>query len=150
MKTTYVNVAAHSGAVTASLEANESQPAGSPGANHIPALYTLVEYALNIKGRVTYTLVVEDGKLVQLAQANGSADTGAESTSRLTMKQAAEIMRHSYDWLSRNYKRLGLHPTSYGYPLLFDAREIEDCMKRHIKNYRGRPRKNLDAGRRQS
>jgi hypothetical protein len=146
MKSTYVNVAAGSGAVTASLESNESQPAGSPGANGYPAIYAMLDNALSIKGRVTYTLTVEDGKLVQFAQANPSTTPGAKTVTHLTMKQAAEIMHHSYDWLSRNYRRLGLHPTTYGYPLLFDAQEIEDCMKHHVKNYRGRPRKSWRDG----
>lgn len=140
MKSTYVNVAAGSGAVTASLDVKESQPAGSPEASGYPALYAMVDNALSIKGRVTYTLTVDDGKLVRFAQADESA--GPKAPSRLTMKQAAEIMHHSYFWLSRNYKRLGLHPTNYGFPLLFDALEIEECMKRNTKTYRGRPRKN--------
>jgi hypothetical protein len=151
MKSTYVNVAAHSGAVTASLERRvEPAPARpddpAPGTDFDPAICNLVANALNVKGRVSYTLTVEDGRLVQIAQVGIVAASGAEAPKHLTIKQAAERMHHSYDWLSRNHKRLGLHPTSFGFPLLFEAQEIDDCMKRHVKNYRGRPRKSRRAG----
>jgi hypothetical protein len=147
MKQIYVNVVAPSGAVTAGLEGqggitSTESDALNPRANQNSALYALIDSALSIEGRVTYTLTVENGKLIQLSQVS-NPDTGPKTARHLTMRQAAEIMHHSYDWLSRNYKRLGLHPTNYGYPLLFDAQEIEDCMKRNVKSYRGRPRKNL-------
>lgn len=63
----------------------------------------------------------------------------------LTMEQAAAMMGFSYFWLSRNWKQLGLHPSSPRPGVkarrMFEAKEIDEFMRARKFTLRGRPRK---------
>lgn len=63
----------------------------------------------------------------------------------LTMEQASQRLGYSYFWLSRNWRKLGLHPSS-PWPgartkRMFEAKEIEEFLRAHKYTRRGRPRK---------
>lgn len=63
----------------------------------------------------------------------------------LTMEQAAERLGFSYFWLSRNWKQLGLHPSSprpgRRAKRMFELKEIDAFMHAHKYSRRGRPRR---------
>lgn len=63
----------------------------------------------------------------------------------LTMEQAAAMMGFSYFWLSRNWKQLGLHPSSprpgAKARRMFEAKEIDEFMRAKKFTRRGRPSK---------
>ncbi len=59
----------------------------------------------------------------------------------LTMEEAAKKLRRSYFWLARHWKKMGLHPSNFGHPYLFDEKEIDRYIEEHRYSYRGRPRK---------
>lgn len=63
----------------------------------------------------------------------------------LTMEEAAERLGFSYFWLSRNWKELGLHPSSPRPGLrmkrMFEVKEIDEFMRAHKYSRRGRPLK---------
>lgn len=63
----------------------------------------------------------------------------------LTMAQAAERLGFSYFWLSRNWRELGLHPSSPRpgprAKRMFETKEIDEFMNAHKFTRRGRPRK---------
>jgi len=42
----------------------------------------------------------------------------------LNLKRTAELLDHSYFWLSRNYQRLGLKPSRIGGNLLFQRADV--------------------------
>lgn len=58
----------------------------------------------------------------------------------LNLASAAELLDHSYFWLSRNYKRLGLKPSRIGGKLLFRRAGIFELVKRRMIRAPGRPR----------
>jgi hypothetical protein len=58
----------------------------------------------------------------------------------LNLPRAAELLDHSYFWLSRNYKRLGLRPSRIGGKLLFRRLDLLELMKRREVRAPGRPR----------
>lgn len=71
--------------------------------------------------------------------------TSALPSGWLTMAQAAAMMGFSYFWLSRNWKQLGLRPTSpksgSRARRMFEAKEIDEFMRAKKFTRRGRPRK---------
>ncbi|MBI3550888.1 MAG: hypothetical protein HY077_00090 [Elusimicrobia bacterium] len=58
----------------------------------------------------------------------------------MNLTRAAELLDHSYFWLSRNYKRLGLQPSRIGGKLLFQKEDVFALVKRHKVKAPGRPR----------
>jgi hypothetical protein len=58
----------------------------------------------------------------------------------LNLRRTAARLDHSYFWLSRNYKRLGLRPSRVGGKLLFERKEIDQLLKRLKIGVSGRPR----------
>ena len=58
----------------------------------------------------------------------------------LALDEAAAELQHSYYWLSRNYRKLGLRPSRVGGKLLFMRRDIAALLVRQQVRYRGRPR----------
>lgn len=69
----------------------------------------------------------------------------ASPSSWLTMEQAAAMMGFSYFWLSRNWRQLGLHPSSprpgAKARRMFEAKEIDQFMRENKYTRRGRPKK---------
>jgi len=57
----------------------------------------------------------------------------------LTMREAAQLLEHNYFWLSRNYRRLQLHPVRISGKILFTRAEIEAALERDKTRFRGRP-----------
>ena len=62
------------------------------------------------------------------------------SSDVLALDEAAAELQHSYYWLSRNYRKLGLRPSKVGGKLLFMRRDIAALLARQQVRYRGRPR----------
>ena len=58
----------------------------------------------------------------------------------LALDESAAELQHSYYWLSRNYRKLGLRPSKVGGKLLFMRRDIAALLARQQVRYRGRPR----------
>ena len=58
----------------------------------------------------------------------------------LNLRRTAARLDHSYFWLSRNYRRLGLRPSRIGGKLLFERREVDLLLKRQKVGVSGRPR----------
>lgn len=58
----------------------------------------------------------------------------------MNLRRTAGRLDHSYFWLSRNYKRLGLRPSKVGGKLLFERREVDQLLKRLKVGASGRPR----------
>lgn len=58
----------------------------------------------------------------------------------LNLKRTAELLDHSYFWLSRNYQRLGLKPSRIGGKLLFQRADVFALVKRQKVRSPGRPR----------
>lgn len=90
---------------------------------------TMMDMMLLTKGRKEYTLVVEDGALLKLEAATASTGTSA-APNHLSMRDAARRLRHSYTWLSRNWRRLGLKPRPIGRVLFFRSDDIDALINR--------------------
>ena len=58
----------------------------------------------------------------------------------MNLRRTAARLDHSYFWLSRNYRRLGLRPSRIGGKLLFERREVDQLLKRQKVGVSGRPR----------
>lgn len=58
----------------------------------------------------------------------------------LNLRRTAARLDHSYFWLSRNYRRLGLRPSRIGGKLLFERKEVDHLIKRLKIGISGRPR----------
>lgn len=85
----------------------------------------------------------EDGLLVTASTNSGPIAGQIPSknqTEMLNLHEAANRLNHSYFWLSRNYKKLGLRPSRIGGKLLFDKSEIERLIQRRKVGRPGRPR----------
>ena len=79
--------------------------------------------------------------MVLSRQPNSVATVGFNAPkSLLNLKETAQLLDHSYFWLSRNYKKLGLRPSCIGGKLLFHQGEIARLLDRHRIRARGRPR----------
>lgn len=63
----------------------------------------------------------------------------------LALDEAAAELKHSYHWLSRSYRKLGLKPSRVGGKLLFTRKEITALLIRQQVSYRGRPRAALSS-----
>lgn len=63
-----------------------------------------------------------------------------EKRQLLNLASAAEMLDHSYYWLSRNYRRLGLKPSRIGGKLLFQKEDVYALIKRQKVGTPGRPR----------
>lgn len=91
-----------------------------------------------------YILVLNSPEFEASAKAEAKA-ASASPSGWLTMEQAAAMMGYSYFWLSRNWKQLGLRPTSpkpgSRARRMFEAKEIEEFMRDNKFTRRGRPRK---------
>lgn len=75
-----------------------------------------------------------------LSPAVAAPSTTASEEELLNLVQASEMLDHSYFWLSRNYKRLGLKPSRIGGKLLFEKRDVFALVKRQKVGAPGRPR----------
>ena len=71
------------------------------------------------------------------SEPEGAATDDAEL---MNLARAAELLDHSYFWLSRNYKRLGLKPSRIGGKLLFQRDDVFALVKRNKVRTAGRPR----------
>ena len=58
----------------------------------------------------------------------------------MNLASTAELLDHSYFWLSRNYRRLGLKPSRIGGKLLFQKADIFELVNRQKIRSPGRPR----------
>ena len=58
----------------------------------------------------------------------------------MNLRRTAARLDHSYFWLSRNYRRLGLRPSRVGGKLLFERKEVDQLLKRLRVGLRGRPK----------
>ncbi len=67
-------------------------------------------------------------------------EKGPEDGGLLNMARTAEMLDHSYFWLSRNYRRLGLKPSKIGGKLLFHREDVFALLKRKRVGVAGRPR----------
>lgn len=103
------------------------QPVYSP--LQVSPLTTMMDKMLQTKGRREYTLVVQDGALMKL-EANSSTPGATATPNHLSMRDAALRLRHSYTWLSRNWRRLGLKPRRLGRVLFFRSEDIDAMINR--------------------
>lgn len=58
----------------------------------------------------------------------------------LSLKEAASLLNHSYCWLSRNYRKLGLRPSRVGGKVLFKGKDVQLLLNRNTISSPGRPR----------
>lgn len=82
--------------------------------------------------------------MVELSVLNDGANTvTAQSASGwLSMDQTAARLRHSYHWVSRNWRRLGLRPKEIGRVLFFRSADIDALINRSApQRTRGRQKK---------
>lgn len=104
-------------------------------------LTTMMDKILLTKGRQEYTLVVQDGALLKL-EASSSTTEPTATPNHLSMRDAARRLRHSYTWLSRNWRRLGLRPRPIGRVLFFRSDDIDALINRSVpQRTRGRRKK---------
>ncbi len=85
----------------------------------------------------------EDGYLVRgTASLEGEAKAalGQQESELLGLWEAAKLLEHSYFWLSRNYRSLGLKPSKIGGKLLFERGDVRALLKRQKVGRVGRPR----------
>jgi len=81
----------------------------------------------------------EDG-VVFSAGAIATAQSSDDREERIALKEAAQMLGHSYCWLSRNYMRLGLRPSRIGAKLIFERNEIDRLLAEKKVRRAGRPR----------
>jgi hypothetical protein len=84
----------------------------------------------------------QDGLVLSINAKADPADAPALSDrdELLNLTRAAELLDHSYFWLSRNYTRLGLKPSRIGGKLLFQREDVFTLLKRQKVRAPGRPR----------
>ena len=86
------------------------------------------------EGRRYYRLTIENGRMTGISEIkNGSSgDAPSDPASPyLSPKEAAKRLGHSYTWLSRNWKSLGLRPSRVGNRLFYRREEIERFIAEH-------------------
>lgn len=66
-------------------------------------------------------------------------ERGIANEDLLALEDAAAKLQHSYSWLSRNYRKLGLRPSRVGRNLLFKGTDIDALVARQKVRFRGRP-----------
>ncbi len=113
------------------------------GSSSSTNLKELIAALLTGEGRSQYRLVVEGGKLLEIAQDNLSLSAGVTiKKDSMSMEETARELRHSYHWLSRNWKRIGLTPKSLGRVLFFNRKQVEGLIcNLPSKKSVGRPKK---------
>ena len=99
---------------------------------------------LTMPGRREFKLVVDDGRVIEWAEAHVGGAAPADEP-YLTMREAAKFIKKSYGWLVRNWQREGLHRIEASRPNLFERKDLEAHLLRHRHTYRGRPRKGIEG-----
>lgn len=100
---------------------------------------------LNSPERQTFTLTVEGGKLLELrvvAAGEKCRDAGMQE-GWVSMETAANRLAHSYYWLCRKWRELGLPRRQIGRAIFFREADIAALIERQrpAGRGRGRPRK---------
>jgi hypothetical protein len=102
---------------------------------------------LNTQDRKSYKLVVQGGKLIELAAIDEEKKVGLGGLQPgwISLRTAARRLGHGYYWLSRQrtWQRLGLRPRKVGRIVLFRESDIAAVIERQRPLGRGpgRPRK---------
>jgi hypothetical protein len=94
-------------------------------------------------GRQEFRLVYEDGRLMKSVELEAEPSTGPAlvQSSQITMHETAKLMRRSYFWLVKNWKKIGLHRSAFGRPYVFERAEVDSFLRSRRFCYRGRPKK---------
>lgn len=99
---------------------------------------------LSVAGRQAFTLTLEDGQLSKLERSDAPSTTPAALNEFMTMQEIARAIRHSYSWVSRNWKStMRLTPRHIGKLMFFKRSEVESYIERSVVRRKptGRPKK---------
>jgi hypothetical protein len=117
----------------------------TPTTEIVPDMASILTALLRSTERQSYRLIVHDGRLVELTRISGEVkDRSSEMQAGwVSMRTAAKRLAHSYTWMSRSWRELGLHPRRMGSVLFFPEAEIAGVIERQrpLGIRRGRPRK---------
>lgn len=93
---------------------------------------SLLGALLNSQERRSYKIVVQGGNLVELSQiAEEVKDRCSELQSGwVSLRTASKRLAHSYHWLSRSWRELGLRPRKVGGVLFFREVDISALIER--------------------
>lgn len=106
--------------------------------DHLKPLSTLIvdqlieRFHLNPQALASFL----DAQVLQRSQTSKADDE------LLSLKEAATLLNHSYCWLSRNYRKLGLRPSRVGGKVLFKGKDVQLLLNRNTIRSPGRPRLN--------
>lgn len=122
---------------------SESVPVGTADVT------VLLGALLNSPGRKSFKIVVQGGRLVELAEIPEANDYrigdrfAAMQGGWISLRDAAKRLAHGYCWLSRSWRKMGLRPRKVGHVLFFREADISALIERQRPLGRGpgRPRK---------
>jgi hypothetical protein len=108
------------------------------GKSDVAALLTGL---LEQTGLMEYRVVMRDGRLLSWTASNEMQVASEGVSAYMSLREAARELQHTYHWLSRNWRHLGLRPSRVGRVLFFSRDAIHDLIRRHVVSAgRGRPR----------
>lgn len=99
---------------------------------------------LRVSDRQVFTFTLEDGQLSRLERADAPSSTPPALNEFMTMQEISKAIRHSYSWVSRNWKStMRLTPRHIGKLLFFKRSEVESYIERSVVRRKptGRPKK---------
>src|SRR3989339_33170 len=116
-----------------------------PAPTAIADIASVVGTLLNTRDRKSYKLVVHEGYLIELTLMKDKTEDRQDGLQPgwITLSTAAKRLGHSYYWLSRRWRKFGLHPRTLGRVLMFRETDIAALIERQspLGRGRGRPRK---------
>lgn len=122
---------------------NEQQGAGASGA--ASDVSSLLGALLSSQGRRCFRLIISDGQLLELKEVDEEVKdrAGELQPGWVSLRTASKRLAHSYSWMSRHWRGMGLHPRKMGSVLFFKETDISALIERQRPLGRGpgRPRK---------
>lgn len=121
------------------------QTKSKPATGNAPDIASVLTRLLNSTERQSFKLVVQGGKLIELSPIDSQAEDRCSEMQPgwVSLRTASKRLAHSYHWMSRHWRELGLRPRKMGCVLFFREEDIAALIERQRPMGRGpgRPRK---------
>lgn len=100
---------------------------------------------LSDRKRRCFRLIIEGGQLLELKEIDEQVKdrAGELQPGWVSLRTASKRLAHSYSWMSRHWRGMGLHPRKMGSVLFFKEADISALIERQrpLGRAPGRPRK---------
>lgn len=100
---------------------------------------------LSDRKRRCFRLIIEGGQLLELKEIDEEVKdrAGELQPGWVSLRTASKRLAHSYSWMSRRWREMGLHPRKMGSVLFFKETDISALIERQrpLGHRPGRPRK---------